>query len=286
MNTKLFFITLTTCLLLAGNAQAEPGKLRDWLHKKTAPQTEQAAPTPAPVAAAPLTVEQQECNRLVADIRARNLRPDQVDQAKNNRCAEILREAKTPVASTDAKDLPAVEVKADRPRSQTNLKTVMEQGGKGCGIGAAIVGMFGGPAEAGCALGGVIAGARSYQQQLKQVREVETVAKQAGVQTTVATTQEADAKGKTQEKLKSMSLTWKPGDLQPITPAWRGLLDKLGAMAKGSKQPLTLTFTGTNPACRVPLDDLRSQDALAQHTVVDRCGQGANEIVITQAAQE
>lgn len=280
MNITKLFLAASLSLTLIGTAHADPGKLRDWLHKKTAPQAEQVEPAAAPVAAAPLTAEQQECNRFLADIRSGKVQPTQANQDKSNDCRKRVLADTSPVAS-DAKDLPAVEVKADKPGRRVDGRRLFKSAAKGCGM-SVLMGVLGGggPDLGACAGAAIGAGMADWQQQMKQVREVETAARAAGIQAQVKTSQEKDAKGKAQEKLEALVLPYQPQDMQPVSAKSAVLLDKLAELAKGSSQPLEFTFTGTDEAvCRVPLDELRKRGALAGdlHRMTFRCGTAANQ---------
>ncbi len=276
-------ILVIALLALAGTAHAEPGKLRDWLHKKTAPQAEQIEPEAAPVAVAPLTAEQQECNRFLADIRAGKVQPNQASQAKSNDCRKrVLAAQPTATATTaDAKDLPAVEVKADKPGRRVDGRRLFKSAAKGCGM-SVLMGVLGGggPDLGACAGAAIGAGMADWQQQMKQVREVETAARAAGIQAQVKTSQAKDAKGKPQEKLEALVLPYQPQDMQPVSAKSAVLLDKLAELAKGSSQRLEFTFTGTDEAvCRVPLEELRKRGALADdlHQMTWRCGSAVKQ---------
>lgn len=269
-------IAAVLSLAVAGNANAG---IKDWLHKKTAPQAqpvEQVA-APAPVSAQPLTVEQQACNRFVADYLTGKLPQTKANKDHSSDCTNRVL-VKTQTATThqvDAKDLPTVEVKGQAKRGPDGRR-VAKEAAKGCAIGA-VMGLLGGKLDVrACAAAAIGAGVSNFQQQLAEARQVEAAAKAAGASATVKTQTQTDDKGKQHEAMQSLVIDYKPADMEAMAPDMAALLDKLARLTKADKGGLVIRFDGANPVCQIPLQQLTQRAALARHTVDNQCGKGGD----------
>lgn len=277
MNSKSI-LAIAIAMLIAGSAQAEPGKFRKWLHDKTASNTEEVQP------AHPLTVEEQACNRFYADLNAGRLPINKANEKRDIECQKIRKEQRIAAASTtsDPKTLSTVEVQGEKPRGRVDGKRVAKEAGKGCAVGAIMSLLTGRLNVQACAAAALGAGMSSIQHQLAQAREVEAAAKAAGGKATVKTTTTTNDKGKAEEKLEVLTLDYKGEEMAKQSPLAVSLLDKLAAMAKADKAGgLTFIFTGPNPVCQVPIQELTKRGALQGNTVVDRCGSGDYGISIS-----
>ncbi len=279
---KPIAITTILCLALTGTANAG---IKDWLHQKTAPKTNEQVATPANATAAvslatvaPLTAEQQACNTFLAEIRSGKVQPTKANQDKSNDCRKrVLANTQAASQSTaQAKDLPTVQVQGQRPAAKPDMGKTKEAAAKGCGFGSLIGTIAGVDPSLGCGVGAAIGGVFSYNKQLKEARQVEAAAKAAGAQATVTTQTKTDAKGKQHEAMDSLVITYKPADMEAQGADMTALLDKLARLTKGDKGGLVIRFDGANPVCQIPVQQLTQREALARHTVDNQCGKGGD----------
>lgn len=276
MKTKTV-ITASLVLALAGTANAEPGKFRKWLQDKTAPRDEQTAVVVQGVPQ-PLTAEQQACNKFYSDLNAGKIAIDSVSEKRNNECRKI-RDEQQAAAAASATHTQSVVEETKRPSWFRRMGREMRNG---C-LGGTLLGALNRQVNLeNCVAGALTAGVHTALQQLKQARDVETAAKAAGGQATVTTTTTTGADGKAEEKLEALTLNYKPDEMAALSPAVVGLLDKIATLAKADQRGgLTFIFTGENPVCQIPIQELTKRGALAKNTVVDRCGSGEYGITIS-----
>lgn len=182
--------------------------------------------------------------------------------------------------STDTKDLPPVEVQGER-QTKPDFGQAAGVAGKGCGIGGLIGALAGVDPTVGCAVGGAIGFGWSYRKQIRDAREVEAAAKDAGMQATVSTEERINEKGKREEQLGALTIPYQAADMQTISQNTAQMLDRLAAMLAKSKNVLTVQFEG-GEACEIPLAELQRRGALSRHTVLNDCGKSdAHRLVVS-----
>lgn len=169
---------------------------------------------------------------------------------------------------------------ADKPK--TDKRQVFKGAGIGCAIGAGLSVVLGNRSDAlkGCAVGAVAGGLVAYQKQLKEARELADQANASGMQATVQTREVTDKDGQKGEALNAITIKYVPADMQAMDQKTSATLDKIATLGKKAKNQLTFTFTGKK-ACEIPLAELRARGAFERHKVVNQCGTGASQIVIT-----
>lgn len=195
-------------------------------------------------------------------------------------------DAFNPLQRTQAKqqgatELPPVEVQGEREAPQVDKGEAAKAGVQGCAIGSVLGGLFGVDSNVGCAVGGVAGFGMNYRRQLKDARDVEAAARAAGMQAEVRTEEVVDNRGKRQEAMSSLNITYDPADMEALDAGTRNTLDKLAALASKSKTPLTFRFEGSTAVCHVPQGELSKRGALEGHTVDNQCGKaGAEHVVV------
>lgn len=187
------------------------------------------------------------------------------------RAAECNKPSAT--SATAAKELPTVEVQGKR-QPKPDMGKAAGVATKGCGIGAIIGSIAGVDANVGCAVGGAIGFGWSYKKQMKDARELEQAAKAAGMNATVETDQVKGKLGKSEERLRTITIPYEAQDMETMDTKTAGLIDKMARLAEKSKAPLLFRFEG-NKACQIPLAALKSRGVLANHTVDDQCGKSS-----------
>lgn len=178
--------------------------------------------------------------------------------------------------------LPPVEVKGTKDNQvPVDQQKTMKAAGVGAGIGAGIGSLFGVDPRVGAAVGGLAGGFWSYKKQIKQAREVEEAAREAGMDASVSTEKTVDEKGKTQETLAALTIRYDAADMEAMEPKTVAMLDRLASLAVKSKATLTIRFEGKK-ACQIPLAELDKRHALDRHKVVNACGKSPqNQIVVS-----
>lgn len=181
----------------------------------------------------------------------------------------------SPVSSTTS------QTQAAKPKADG--KRLFKAGGIGC-LAGALGGLFSGnkkAAIAGCVVGGAVGSISSYQAQMAEARHLAAEAQAAGMPAHVATKQ-VEAEGKPVEALDQLVIAYEPASMIARDAKTVAVLDKLAALAKKSKTPLTITAEGSNAkACQIPLAELSARGAFGPATAVDKCGAGKARLVIS-----
>ena len=162
-------------------------------------------------------------------------------------------------------------------------KRLFKAGGIGCLTGA-LGGLFSGnkkAAIAGCVVGGAVGSIASYQAQMAEARQLAAEAQAAGMTATIET-KEVEAEGQKVPALETLALDYDPASMTARDAKTFDVLDKIAALAKKSKTPLTITAQGRNTqACKVPLAELSARGTFPPAKAVDRCGQGKPQLLIS-----
>ncbi|TAA41530.1 glycine zipper 2TM domain-containing protein [Pseudoxanthomonas winnipegensis] len=173
-----------------------------------------------------------------------------------------------------------------------------EKAGKiGCGVGAVVGGLLGNKlfkdhkamgtvagAGGGCAAGNFFGKKLSKAKQLKEFKEAQQQAQAAGLKSTVVEKDGTNEQGKPAKELGKMVVAYSPKDMLPVAASTVPVFDKLASITSRSTNKLTFTFSGVT-ACEVPLIELQKRNAFqgkgVQHKVVNNCGHGASEFVVS-----
>ncbi|KGM54805.1 hypothetical protein N799_08620 [Lysobacter arseniciresistens ZS79] len=269
MKTKITLITAG--IVFALSATSAQAGVRDWFKKKDKPEVAEVSPA-----------EFADCKYFLLDEKNGKVALTPANAQKSVRCHEIV-----DAGNADAKTLETVEVEGRREAAPKVDQAKAKKSGR---IGAMIGGLVGGALgidpraiPAVMAVGGMVGEEVSIRNQMKDARELEAAANAAGMKATVHTQQER-VKGKNVEKLKGMSIDYKPADMQPMTKETRALMERIAGMASKSKANLVFILEGEADACQVPLNFLRGQPDMSRHTVIDKCGSGGNTITIAPQA--
>ena len=171
---------------------------------------------------------------------------------------------------------------APADKAKSDKRQIFKGAGIGCAVGAGLSVLLGKKDDLlkGCAVGAVAGGVIAYQKQLKDARELVAEANASGMNAIVKTREVTDKDGTKGEALNSLSIRYAPEDMHPLNQKTSATLDKLAALGKNAKNTLTFTFEGKRN-CEVPLRELEKRGAFVRHTVVNRCGKGENQILIT-----
>jgi hypothetical protein len=178
-----------------------------------------------------------------------------------------------------SQELERVEVQGKRDQPAVNQEKAMQSATKGCALGRLLGSLAHVDANVGCAVGGAAGYGLNYRKQLRDAREVEEMANQAGMRATVQTEAKTNDKGKQEEAFKSLVIRYDAGDMEAMTPKTRALLDKLAGLAEKSKETMVFRFEGAK-ACRVPLKALEERGVFKRHVKEDRCGKGESAITL------
>lgn len=189
----------------------------------------------------------------------------------NRQRAAVCNQPSGPSPQT-TKDLDRVEVRGTQP-TKPDMGKAAGVAGKGCGIGAVVGSLVGVDGSVGCAIGGAIGFGWSYKKQLKEARELGNAANDAGMVSEVKTEQVQNSRGKSEERLALIAISYDPADMQRMDPKTTATMDKIAAYAEKSKTALVFRFEG-GAACSIPRDNLMSRGVLDRHTVEDRCQEG------------
>lgn len=167
---------------------------------------------------------------------------------------------------------------------KTDGKRTLKAGGIGCLTGA-LGGLFTGNKNAaitGCLAGGVIGSVASYQAQMTEARELASEAQAAGMTAHVTTKQVEADNGEKVPALDQVVIAYEPASMIARDAKTLDVMDKIAALAKKSKIPLTITAEGrVNKSCQILLAELSARGAFPAATAIDRCGQGKAQILIS-----
>ena len=169
-------------------------------------------------------------------------------------------------------------------KPKTDKKRIFKSGAIGCAAGGALAFLTGkkDKALAACAVGAVVGSVASYKKQLDEARALQQEAQAAGIPATVTTKQVQAKSGEQVEALDAITLPYNPASMTARDPETVRVLDKIAALAKKSKEPLSIESHGKNEkACQIPLAELSARGSFPPAKAVDKCGQGKSQIVIT-----
>lgn len=187
--------------------------------------------------------------------------------------------AATPVLAQDA---PTNTEQPAKPKA--DKKRLFKSGAMGCVTGGALAYLTGkkDKALAACAVGAAVGSVASYKEQMDEARALQAEAQAAGMTTTV-TTKEATAKsGEKVEALDQVVIAYDPASMTARDPKTVAVLDKIAALAKKSKEPLSIAASGKNEkACQIPLAELSARGSFPPAKAIDNCGQGKSQITIS-----
>lgn len=180
----------------------------------------------------------------------------------------------------------------DQPASQaedtpgTDKRRVAKSAGIGCAVGAVGAFILGRKDDAlvGCAAGAVIGGVASYRKQLKEAREVEQAARDAGWSAEVRT-REVEAKDGKTEAFDGLVINYDPASMSQMTDKTKATMSRLARLLDAAKEPVTIRFEGERSACTRAHGFLAEAKALDRHMVELACGRGTNRLVITPVPQ-
>ena len=169
-------------------------------------------------------------------------------------------------------------------KPKTDKKRIFKSGAIGCAAGGALAFLTGkkDKALAACAVGAVVGSVASYKKQLDEARALQAEAQAAGIPATVTTKQVQAKSGEQVEALDAITLPYNPASMTARDPETVRVLDKIAALAKKSKEPLSIAASGKNEkACQIPLAELSARDAFPPATAVDHCGKGKAQLLIS-----
>ena len=190
--------------------------------------------------------------------------------------------ATTPVLAQDSPTTEKVEAAPTKPK--VDKKRLFKSGALGCVGGGALAYLTGkkDKALAACAVGAAVGSVASYRKQMDEARELQREAEAAGMTATVATKEATAKTGEKVEALDSVVIAYDPASMSTRDPKTTAVLDKIAALAKRSREPLTIAVEGRDQkACQIPLAELHARSAFPPATAVDNCGKGKPQIVIT-----
>ena len=194
----------------------------------------------------------------------------------------ILATSVAPARAQDATSPPLETAKPDKPKA--DKKRLWKAGGLGCLTGGAVALLSGkkDKAIAACAVGAAVGSVASYKKQMDEARELAAQAQAAGMTATVATKVATAQSGEKVEALDSVVIAYDPISMSARDPQTVAVLDKISALAKRSKEPLTIIAEGRDMhACQIPLAELSARDTFPPAKAIDKCGQGKSQLVIT-----
>ncbi|WP_414608281.1 hypothetical protein [Stenotrophomonas pavanii] len=194
----------------------------------------------------------------------------------------MLATSVAPAMAQDATSPPTETAAPDKPK--TDKKRLFKAGGLGCLAGGAVALLSGkkDKAVAACAVGAAVGSVASYKKQMDEVRELAAQAQAAGMAATVATKEATAQSGEKVEALDSVVIAYDPASMSARDPQTVAVLDKISALAKRSKEPLTIAAEGRDMrACQIPLTELSARDTFPPAKAIDKCGQGKPQLVIT-----
>lgn len=190
--------------------------------------------------------------------------------------------AATLVAATPVLAQDATAIQSQKPK--TDKKRLFKSGALGCLGGGALAYLTGkkDKALAACAVGAAVGSVASYKKQMDEARALQKEAEAAGMSATVATKEATAKSGEKVEALDSVVIAYEPASMSARDPKTVAVLDKIAALAKKSKEPLTIAVEGRDQkACQIPLAELHARGSFPPAKAIDRCGKGKPQILIT-----
>lgn len=169
-------------------------------------------------------------------------------------------------------------------KPKADKKRLFKAGALGCLGGGALAYLTGkkDKALAACAVGAAVGSVASYRKQLDEARALQQVALAAGMTATVATKQVQAQTGEQVEALDQVVIAYDPASMTARDSKTVAVLDKIAALAKKSKEPLSIAAEGKNEkACQIPLVELSARGSFPPAKAIDRCGQGKAQLVIS-----
>jgi len=195
--------------------------------------------------------------------------------------AAMLATSVAPAMAQDATPTPT-EATPDKPKA--DKKRLFKAGGLGCLAGGAVALLSGkkDKAVAACAVGVAVGSVASYKKQMDEARELAAQAQAAGMTATVAAKEATAQSGEKVEALDSVVIAYDPASMSARDPQTVAVLEKISALAKRSREPLTIAAEGRDMrACQIPLAELSARDTFPPAKAIDKCGQGKPQLVIT-----
>lgn len=195
--------------------------------------------------------------------------------------AAMLATSVAPAMAQDATPTPT-EAMPDKPKA--DKKRLFKAGGLGCLAGGAVALLSGkkDKAVAACAVGAAVGSVASYKKQMDDARELAAQAQAAGMTATVATKEATAQSGEKVEALDQVVIAYDPDSMSARDPRTVAVMDKIAALAKRSREPLTIAAEGRDMhACQIPLAELSARDTFPPAKAIDKCGQGKPQLVIT-----
>lgn len=195
--------------------------------------------------------------------------------------AAMLATSVVPAMAQDATPTPTGAT-PDQPKA--DKKRLFKAGGLGCLAGGAVALLSGkkDKAVAACAVGAAVGSVASYKKQMDEARELAAQAQAAGMTATVATKEATAQSGEKVEALDQVVIAYDPDSMSARDPRTVAVLDKIAALAKRSREPLTIAAEGRDMhACQIPLAELSARDTFPPAKAIDKCGQGKPQLVIT-----
>lgn len=189
--------------------------------------------------------------------------------------------ASTPALAQDT--APAAE-QSQPSKTKADKKRLFKAGGIGCITGGALAYLTGNKkkALASCAVGAAVGSVASYRHQMEEARDLAAEAERAGMSATVATKQVEAKTGEKVEALDQVVIAYDPASMSARDPKTVAVLDRIAALAKKSKEPLSIAAEGRDmEACQIPLAELTARDTFPPAKAIDRCGKGKAQLVIS-----
>lgn len=183
-----------------------------------------------------------------------------------------------------AQDSTTEQVDAKPAKHKTDKKRLFKSGALGCLGGGALAFLSGKKDKAltACALGAAVGSVASYRKQMDEARELQQEAQAAGMTATVSTKEATAKSGEKVEALDQVVIAYDPASMGSRDPKTVAVLDKIAALAKKSKEPLSIAVSGRDMrACQIPLSELYARGAFGPAKAIDKCGSGKPQILIS-----
>lgn len=190
--------------------------------------------------------------------------------------------ATSTVPAVAQQSAPTDQTQPSKPKA--DKKRLFKAGGIGCIAGGALAYLTGKKDKAltGCVVGAAVGSVASYKHQMDEARELASEAQAAGMTATVATKEATAQSGEKVEALDQVVIAYDPASMTARDPKTVAVLDKIAALAKKSKEPLSIASEGRDEkACQIPLAELSARGSFPPAKAVDRCGQGKAQLVIS-----